>query len=312
MRIAMMKTLPLFVVVAAFSISAGAQSASVDASSSASAPGHAQVSQTTQAATSRNGVSASSDTTAGAGKASASAAQNSSVSAELTRKVDSKDAKVGDAVEAKTTSETQLADGTKLPKGTRLVGHVTEASAKSATDKTSRLAFGFDHAVLRDGREVPIHSTLTSLSAPAPVSAGAGFGDDTAASDGGMMASRAGGGVRSGGGSLLGGAGGAVRGGSSLAGDTVQSAAVTTRNAGATANDKVDETAHAGTRGLSATTNAAGATSAHAASIPVGNLQGVSFRGASDAQSAATLEGTGKNIHLDSGSSMTLAVSGSH
>lgn len=304
-----MKALLLFAV-ASFTISAAAQTATGNSSSDVAAPGHTQASQSAEAAASRSGVSEASQTAARSGKASASAAQASNVSAELTKKVDSKDAKVGDAVEAKTTGAVKLADGTKLPKGTRLAGHVTEVSPKSGAQKASRLAFGFDHAVMRDGREVPIHSTLMSLSAPAPVAgADAGFADDAGLGGGGAVG---GGGVRGGGSGLLGGGAGAVRGGGNLAGGAVNSLGATTSNAGAATTDTLDSTAHAGTRDLGATTNTAVASGANAERIPVGNLRGVSFSNATGASSSTTLESTGKNIHLDSGSQMTLSVAASN
>jgi hypothetical protein len=303
----------LLCVVATFAVNAGAQAASGNEASSVTAPGHTAVTQNSEAAASRNGVSESGDATASAGRTTASAAQASNVSAELTKKVDSKDAKVGDAVEAKTTSTAQLSDGTKLPKGTRLVGHVTEVTHKSADQKTSRLAFGFDHAILRDGREVPIHSMMTSLSAPAPVAASGGMTDDAGVDGGGTMGgARAGGGMRTGGGGLLSSGGSAVRGGGNLAGGAASSLGATTNNVGATAAGGLDSTARMGTQGLSATTDAAAGSGAQVERLPVGNLRGVSFYNAAGASSSTTLESTGKNIHLDSGSQMTLSVAASH
>ena len=302
-----MRVLAAFFVVATFTIGAGAQTVSSNSSTSVTAPGHTQVSQSTAAMASRNGVSEASSATASAGRASASAAQASDVSAELTKKIDSKNAKVGDAVEAKTTGAVRLADGTRLPKGTRLIGHVTEVSRKSSEEKTSSLAFGFDHAILRDGREVPIRATLMSLSAPAPMTAGGGFSDDSAM--GGGMGSMGGGGIMSArGGGLLGGAGSAVRGTTGLAGGAVNSVATTTGNAGTAATSAIGATAHAGTQELGGATSAAAETSTQA----VGNLQGVTFRDSTGANSSTMLEGAGRNIDLDSGSRMTLAVSAKH
>jgi len=96
-----------------------------------------------------------------------SATEASSVSAALTKSIDTKNAHVGDQVFAKTTSAAVLTDGTRLPKGTKLVGRVTDVKAKSSADKTSHLAFSLDRAILHDGREIPVHTTLTSLAAPA-------------------------------------------------------------------------------------------------------------------------------------------------
>jgi len=83
--------------------------------------------------------------TAQAGPTSASTIQATRISAELAKKIDAKDAKVGDEVVAKTTSEARLADGTKLPKGSKLVGHVTDVQAKSHDNHDSHVAFAFDH-----------------------------------------------------------------------------------------------------------------------------------------------------------------------
>src|ERR1700744_5716102 len=57
-----------------------------------------------------------------AGQMEDSYTATSSVSAELTRRIDTRNAKVGDQVLARTTSDTRLSDGTRLPRGTKLAG----------------------------------------------------------------------------------------------------------------------------------------------------------------------------------------------
>jgi len=89
-----------------------------------------------------------------------------SLTAELGKNLSAKSGKTGDLVEAKTATEASLPDGTKLPKGTRLVGKVTEVQSRSGHDKPSRLGFEFDHAVLRDGSQIPLHVVLLGLMAP--------------------------------------------------------------------------------------------------------------------------------------------------
>src|ERR1700736_1608105 len=135
-----------------------------------------------------------------------SAAGATTMSAALTKKLTSKNAKVGDSVSAKTLSEARLSNGTRLPKGTKLLGHVTEVQAKGGAHHDGHLAFLFDRAVLRDGQEIPIHAGLQSISAPAaptmtdtdalyaggvggPVSPGVGGGRSTTGGGmgGGMM-----------------------------------------------------------------------------------------------------------------------------
>jgi hypothetical protein len=88
------------------------------------------------------------------------------VPAELTKGIDVKKAKAGDLVSAKTTNTATLADGTELPKGTKLVGKVTEVRAKSNSDKTSHLAFSLEQALPKDGHEIPLRVMVTSLTVP--------------------------------------------------------------------------------------------------------------------------------------------------
>jgi hypothetical protein len=95
------------------------------------------------------------------------------VSAELTKRLDTKSAKQGDEVDARVTDAAKLPDGTELPRGTKLVGKVTDVKAKSKEDKSAHLAFNIDHAVLKDGKEMPVEVVVMSVTAPAQGSAGA-------------------------------------------------------------------------------------------------------------------------------------------
>jgi len=88
------------------------------------------------------------------------------INAQLTKRIDSKKAKVGETVEAKTTSAVKLPDGTELPKGTKLAGKVTDVKARSNTDKTSHIAFNLDQALMKDGHEVPLRVMVMSATAP--------------------------------------------------------------------------------------------------------------------------------------------------
>jgi hypothetical protein len=103
------------------------------------------------------------------------------VTAALAEKIDSKTAKAGDGLTARTTSRVLLAGGVLLPAGTRLIGQVTESQAGSAGQSGGRLAFMFERAVLRDGRQLPIHAMLESISGPGSSAAGRDAGTaDTA------------------------------------------------------------------------------------------------------------------------------------
>ena len=90
------------------------------------------------------------------------------VDAELTGKLDSKNAAVGQEVSARTRPAAKLADGTTLPRGTRLVGHVTAVQAHSKDQPYASLAITFDHAELKDGQSVTLRTVIRSVAPPAP------------------------------------------------------------------------------------------------------------------------------------------------
>ena len=106
---------------------------------------------------------------AGAGQAEQRVAPTA-VAAELTKRIDTKTAKQGDEVNVRTTMDAKLPDGTELPKGTKLVGKVTDVKAKTKEDKSSHLAFNLDRAVLKDGKEVPLSVVVISVAVPGQAS----------------------------------------------------------------------------------------------------------------------------------------------
>ncbi len=66
-------------------------------------------------------------------EASSRAYEMTSVTGELEGKLDSKTAKVGDRVVLKTNDKVQTSDGTVIPRGTRLVGHITEVQTRDSS-----------------------------------------------------------------------------------------------------------------------------------------------------------------------------------
>jgi hypothetical protein len=89
------------------------------------------------------------------------------VNGELVSKLDSKSARTGDSVVVKTVQAVKTADGTEIPKGSKLVGHVTAVQAHSQANENSEMAIQFDHAELKGGQSVPIQSVIKSVSPPA-------------------------------------------------------------------------------------------------------------------------------------------------
>ena len=100
----------------------------------------------------------------GFGDASASHSwEMSPVTCELENKLDSKTAKVGDHVVLKTNDKVQTADGTVIPRGTRLVGRVIQVQTQDATHNVAQLAIAIDHAELKNGQSMAIYTLIRSV-----------------------------------------------------------------------------------------------------------------------------------------------------
>jgi hypothetical protein len=95
----------------------------------------------------------------------------SPVNGELVSKLDSKTAKTGDSVVVQTKSSVKTADGTEIPKGSKLVGYVL-AAKPSGAGENSQVALQFDHIELKDGQSLPVQTQIQSI-APAGSAASA-------------------------------------------------------------------------------------------------------------------------------------------
>ena len=88
----------------------------------------------------------------------------------LRKPLSSKKSKSGDQVIMKTT-ESLKSDGHEVvPKGSKIIGHITEAQAHSKENPEATLGIILDHATLKDGAEVPLHLSIQAI-APAEASA---------------------------------------------------------------------------------------------------------------------------------------------
>jgi len=86
----------------------------------------------------------------------------SPISGELTSKLDSKTMKAGDNVTVQVKTAGKTADGTEIPKGSKLVGRVLGVKAAGAGDN-SQVVLQFDHLELKGGQNLPIHSQIQSI-----------------------------------------------------------------------------------------------------------------------------------------------------
>jgi hypothetical protein len=122
--------------------------------------------------------------------ANPAAAQLKPVSAELVDKLDSKSAKQGDSVVVKTDENLQISQGTEIPRGSKLIGHITNVQSRGDGHENSQIAIQFDHAELKGGQTLPIESVIQSV-APAAGAEGmsgtsnppAAFGDPSSSAN---------------------------------------------------------------------------------------------------------------------------------
>jgi hypothetical protein len=99
-------------------------------------------------------------------------APGSVIPVELTKTVDAKKAKSGDEVIAKVTMDLKSTGGQIIvPKDTQVIGHITEAQARSKEQKSSEVGIAFDHAVMKDGGQVPLPMSIQAIIAPPKSSA---------------------------------------------------------------------------------------------------------------------------------------------
>lgn len=102
-------------------------------------------------------------------------APGTAITADLARGLDSKKAKEGDQVQAKVVQDVLSAGKVVLPRNSRLIGHVTEVKT-GGKGQPSSLGIAFDKAVLKDGKEIPVHGLIQALAPPprAPSTPGGG------------------------------------------------------------------------------------------------------------------------------------------
>lgn len=114
-------------------------------------------------------------------------AQLRPVTGELVTHINTKKAKPGEAVVVKTTEKAAMANGVVIPKGSKILGHVTDVQAHTKQNPNAKVTLQFDKAQLKGGQTVPIKSVIESV-APAAGMAGNGvnpFGTGAPAAGGG-------------------------------------------------------------------------------------------------------------------------------
>jgi len=269
----------------------------------ASAQAGGQASGSASAQASQSGAQASSGASASAsskqGEQEGSLAAGTALNAQLNQTLDSKKVKAGDPVVAHTTEPVKSEGKTILPKGTKLAGHVTRASARSNGDADSALGVQFDRAILKDGREIPLQASIQALAAEQTVAA---VGGDDLQSAAGAGAAAGGSGAASGRGPV-GGTGTMVGGAASGAASTVPRTVVgATGGASSTVGATTNSIGRAGA-GLSA------AGELTSTSRGVFGLNGLKLNsGEASSTEGSLITSAGKNVHLDSGTRMLVVT----
>jgi hypothetical protein len=284
-----------------FSLSAAAQS-QTGAQAGTQGSGQASVEAgKTQAQTSAS-ASASTSASAQNGQTNASLASGTAFNAALSSPVDSKKCKPGDTVAAHTTEAVKSEGKTVIPKGSKLAGHVTQASARAKGEAESTLGIVFDRAILKNGEEIPLNVAIQALASAQSSASAAGADTDTM---GGLGASAAGSGMSGG----RGGLGGVT----SAAGGAVGTVTNTAANVGGVAGGAVNSTTNAAggvagtSKGAVGGLNAAGQLTSN--SQGVFGLNGLNLNAAaSNATQGTVITSAGKNVHLESGTRMLLVA----
>lgn len=221
------------------------------------------------------------------------------LAAQLENTLDARHVKSGDRVVLKTTQTIKQDGEVIVPKGSRLIGHVTKVQQQTKSNGESRIGMVFDH-LQKGTTEIPITASILSIT-----QARARTQSDPFASDAMMQSSSSArsstpapsSGQRSsssGGGGLLGGAGNTI-------GGVVNTTSSTVGNVGGSTTNAEGSTVSSTT---SATANTTGNLS--------GALRGLQITQSSNAsaEGGSTLSLHGGNLRLESGTTFNLAVSG--
>src|SRR2546428_9883522 len=170
-----------------FSFGAAAQ-AQTGAQAGSQSSGQASVEAgKTQAQASAN-ASASTSASAQNGQANAALASGTAFNAALSSPIDSKKCKPGDQVTAHTAEAAKSEGKTVIPKGSKLVGHVTQASARAKGESESALGIVFDKAILKNGQEIPLNVAIQAVASAQSSASAAGADLDTMGSTGASAA----------------------------------------------------------------------------------------------------------------------------
>lgn len=92
----------------------------------------------------------------------------STIPVTLEKSVDARKNTAGDKVIARTTESVKSQGQVLIPRGSQIIGRVSEAKVRSTEEPESVLGIIFDHAVLKGGRELPLALTIQAIAPEIP------------------------------------------------------------------------------------------------------------------------------------------------
>jgi len=225
------------------------------------------------------------------------------IAGELQSTLDAKHAQVGDQVILKTTKAIKQNGETIIPKGSSLIGHVTEVQQRTKGNAMSKLGLVFDRV---EGKNLSA-DIVTSVVSITNVRAVNNIGGDTLGSDvmgSSSTSTRGSAGASGGGGGLLGGGsggGGLLGGVGNTAGGLVGGATQTVGGVANAATQTVGGVTNTATQTLGGATNAVGQT--------VNGIT-ISQSASGSANGSTTLSSQNKNVKLEKGVTFNLTLDG--
>ena len=88
------------------------------------------------------------------------------IGAELTKSIDAKKAKSGDQFTARVLNDVRSESGVVILRGSKLMGHVTEAKPRAKGESDSVLGIAFDKIEVKNGQEIPVHAAIQAVARP--------------------------------------------------------------------------------------------------------------------------------------------------
>jgi len=88
------------------------------------------------------------------------------IAAELAKSLDARKAKAGDEVVARVSQDLLAHGEIVIPRGSKIVGHVTSVKGRDKGETQSEIGLAFEKVALKNGREIPLSISIQALGKP--------------------------------------------------------------------------------------------------------------------------------------------------